>query len=98
MVVALWYRVSGWLERLRLLRGRFKGKGAVGGFESISGCGLARDHTPRLGLRKALVAQKGIGQRSLFRRMRTATMVRMTMGMKVTRKSRAMFSWSWWLK
>jgi len=29
MVVALWYRPSGWLERLRLLRGRFEGKGAV---------------------------------------------------------------------
>jgi len=31
MVVALWYRPSGWLDRLRLLRGRFEGKGAVGG-------------------------------------------------------------------
>ncbi len=31
MVVALWYRSSGWLEGLRLLRGKFKGKGAVGG-------------------------------------------------------------------
>src|SRR5512137_2631141 len=31
MVVAHWYRPSGWLERLRLVRGRFKGKGAVGG-------------------------------------------------------------------
>jgi hypothetical protein len=55
MVIALWYRPSGWLERLRLLRGRFKGKGAVGGEESISGCGLARDHTPRPGLKPSLV-------------------------------------------
>jgi len=31
MVVARWYGSSGWLEGLRLLRGRFKGKGAVGG-------------------------------------------------------------------
>jgi hypothetical protein len=31
MVVARWYGVSGWLEPMRLLRGRFKGKGAVGG-------------------------------------------------------------------
>ena len=31
MVVARWYRSSGWLEGLRLLWGRFKGKGAVGG-------------------------------------------------------------------
>jgi len=31
MVVALWYRPSDWLEGLRLLRGRFEGKGAVGG-------------------------------------------------------------------
>jgi hypothetical protein len=46
MVEALWYGASGWLDRLRLLRGGFKGKGAVGRLESISGCGLARDHTP----------------------------------------------------
>jgi hypothetical protein len=31
MVVAHAYRPSGWLERMRLLRGSFKGKGAVGG-------------------------------------------------------------------
>jgi hypothetical protein len=31
MVEALWYRPSDWLEGLRLLRGRFEGKGAVGG-------------------------------------------------------------------
>jgi hypothetical protein len=31
MVAALWYRPSGWLDCLRLLRGRFEGKGAVGG-------------------------------------------------------------------
>jgi len=31
MVVARGYGPSGWLERMRLLRGRFKGKGAVGG-------------------------------------------------------------------
>ena len=31
MVVALWYRPSDWLEGLRPLRGRFEGKGAVGG-------------------------------------------------------------------
>jgi len=31
MVVALWYRPSGRLELLRLLRGEFKGKRAVGG-------------------------------------------------------------------
>jgi hypothetical protein len=30
MVAALWYRRSDWLEPLRLLRGRFEGKGAVG--------------------------------------------------------------------
>ena len=50
MVQALWHGASGWLDRLRLLRGGFKGKGAVGRLESISGCGLARDHTPRPGL------------------------------------------------
>jgi hypothetical protein len=31
MLVAHGYRPSGWLERMRLLRGRFKGKGAVVG-------------------------------------------------------------------
>jgi len=31
MVEALWYRPSDWLEGLRLLWGRFEGKGAVGG-------------------------------------------------------------------
>ena len=31
MVEALWYRPSDWLEGLRLLRGRFEGKGALGG-------------------------------------------------------------------
>src|SRR5512136_627909 len=31
MVVAHWYGSSGWLEGLRLLWGRFTGKGAVGG-------------------------------------------------------------------
>jgi hypothetical protein len=31
MVEALWYRPSGWLMGLRLLWGRFEGKGAVGG-------------------------------------------------------------------
>ena len=30
MVEALWYRPSGWLEGLRLLWGRFEGKGAIG--------------------------------------------------------------------
>ena len=45
---------------MRLLWGRFKGKGAVGGMESISGCGLARDHTPRPGLKQSLVAARGL--------------------------------------
>jgi hypothetical protein len=31
MVEALWYGFSGWLVGLRLLWGRFEGKGAVGG-------------------------------------------------------------------
>jgi hypothetical protein len=31
MVEALWYRPSDWLVGLRLLWGRFEGKGAVGG-------------------------------------------------------------------
>jgi hypothetical protein len=31
MVEALWYRRSGWLGGLRLLRGRLEGKGAVDG-------------------------------------------------------------------
>jgi len=31
MVKALWYRPSDWLVGLRLPRGRFEGKGAVGG-------------------------------------------------------------------
>ena len=31
IVEALWYRPSDWLEGLRLLCGRFEGKGAVGG-------------------------------------------------------------------
>ena len=31
MGVALWYRPSGWLVGLRLLWGRFEGKGAVDG-------------------------------------------------------------------
>ena len=31
MVVALWYGPSGWLAGLRLLWGRFEGKGAVDG-------------------------------------------------------------------
>jgi tetratricopeptide (TPR) repeat protein len=31
MVAALWHRPSDWLEGLRLLRGRFEGKGAIGG-------------------------------------------------------------------
>jgi hypothetical protein len=30
MVKALWYRPSDWLEGLRLLWGRFEGKGAIG--------------------------------------------------------------------
>jgi hypothetical protein len=29
MVAALWYRPSDWLEPMRLLPGRFEGKGAV---------------------------------------------------------------------
>jgi hypothetical protein len=60
MVAARWYRSSDWLEGLRLLWGRFEGKGAVGGGESISGCGLARDHTPRPGLKQPLVAARGL--------------------------------------
>ena len=34
-MVARWERPSGWLERLRLLRGRFEGKGAVGGMSQF---------------------------------------------------------------
>jgi len=50
MVKALWYRPSDWLEGLRLLWGRFEGKGGDWQEGSISGCELARDHTLRPGL------------------------------------------------
>jgi hypothetical protein len=71
MGVAHWHGPSGWLERLRLLRGRFKGKGAVGGFKSISGRGLARDHIPRPGLKPSLFAVIGLRQMYRFAYLRT---------------------------
>jgi hypothetical protein len=42
-------------------QGESLGHGSQGGWreESISGCGLARDHTPRPGLKQALFAAKG---------------------------------------
>ena len=54
MVVALWYRPSGWLVGLRLLRGRFEGKGAVGGMSPFPVAG-SPETTPRPGLRWSLV-------------------------------------------
>ena len=40
--------------------GKVQGQGGGWRDESISGCGLARDHTPRPGLKQALVAAKGL--------------------------------------
>jgi len=40
--------------------GKVQGQGGGWRDESISGCGLARDHTPRPGLKQSLVAAKGL--------------------------------------
>jgi hypothetical protein len=49
MVIALWYRVSGWLEGLRLVWGRFKGKGAVGGMSLFPVADSPETTPPSLG-------------------------------------------------
>jgi hypothetical protein len=46
MVAALWYRPSDWLEPMRLLRGRFKGKGAVARKSPFPVATLKRPHPP----------------------------------------------------
>ena len=47
MVVAHGYGPSDGLERLRLLRGRFEGKGAVGGMSPFPVAALETDPHPR---------------------------------------------------
>jgi hypothetical protein len=56
MVEALWYRPSDWVMGLRLLRGRFGGKGAVGGMSPFPVAGSPETTPPRPGLKQALVA------------------------------------------
>jgi hypothetical protein len=52
MVEALWYRPSGWHVGLRLLRGRFEGKGAVGGRSPFPVADSPETTLPRPGLKK----------------------------------------------
>jgi hypothetical protein len=47
--VALWYRVSGWLEGLRLVWGRFKDKGAVDGMSPFPVADSPETTPPGLG-------------------------------------------------
>ena len=49
-MVAHWYSLSGWLEGLRLLWGRFNGKGAVGGMSPFPVAGSPEATPPRSGL------------------------------------------------
>jgi len=49
MVVAHWYRLSDWLESLRLLRGRFEGKGAVDGMSPFPVAGSPETTLPGMG-------------------------------------------------
>jgi hypothetical protein len=59
MVAALWDGVSDWLEGLRLLRGRFEGKGAIGGRNPLP-VADSKETTPSLsGLKQSLVAAVG---------------------------------------
>jgi len=58
MVEALWYRLSVWLEGLRLLWGRFKGKGAVGGMSPFP-VAASPETTPRSGLEEGLIVAEG---------------------------------------
>ena len=61
MVVAHWYRPSGWLGPMRLLRGRFKGKGAVGGMSPFPVADSPETTPPGLGsFKQVLVAAKEI--------------------------------------
>ena len=46
MVEALWYRVSGRIEGLRLLWGRFEGKGAFGGMSPFPVAGSLETTPP----------------------------------------------------
>jgi hypothetical protein len=64
MVAALWYGLSDWLEGLRLLWGRFEGKGAIGG-RSPFPVADSKETTPPLSrLKQSLVAT--IGQHWIF--------------------------------
>ena len=59
MVEALWYRPSDWLEGLRLLRGRFGGKGAVVRVSPFPVADSPETTPPVLGS-KSLLAAKGL--------------------------------------
>ncbi len=60
------YGGSPWVQTLRLAwtyaptPGKVQGQGGGWRDESISGGGLARDHTPRLGLKQSLFVAKGL--------------------------------------
>jgi len=57
---ALWYRSSGWLVGLRLLWGRFEGKGAVGGMSPFPVADSPETTPPPSGLKQTLVAAVGL--------------------------------------
>jgi len=60
MVKAIWYKPSDWLEGLRLLWGRFEGKGAIGGMGPFPVADSTETTPPRPGSKKTLVAAKGL--------------------------------------
>ena len=59
-VEALWYRPSGWLVGLRLLWGRFEGKGAVDGMSPFPVADSPETTPPGLGLKRSLIAAIGM--------------------------------------
>jgi hypothetical protein len=60
MAAALWYRPSDGLEGLRLLRGRFEGKGAIGGRSPFPVADSPETTPPGPGLKQSLVAARGL--------------------------------------
>jgi hypothetical protein len=69
MVVARWYRPSGWLEGMRLLRGRFKGEGAVGEMSPFPVAGSPETSPPGPVLKQTSFAAIGLHWNLRLRRM-----------------------------
>jgi hypothetical protein len=63
MVAALWYRPSDWLEGLRLLWGRFEGKGAIGGRSPFPVADSPETTPPVLGSKHLRIMRRSLGLR-----------------------------------